>query len=84
MKAGAEEAGAIKKSFCFDGYRHSPHISVLFSKMTFLLCSLPVFMQDLWFQVGFPEYSLPTVIFYPWIMESLFIKPGCVALEKNT
>lgn len=41
-------------------------------------------MQDLWFKVCFPEYSLPEVIFCPQIMKSLLPKPGCMVLEKNT
>lgn len=51
--------------------------------MTFSLCSPLALFQDLWFKVGFPKYSLPEVIFCPWIMEALFTKPGCVTLEKN-
>lgn len=52
--------------------------------MTFLPCSPLAFMQGLWFKVGFPEYSLPEVIFCPWMVESLLTELGCVALEKNT
>lgn len=84
MKAGAEETGAIKKvPVLMDTETFSTlHFCTLF-KITFLLCSPLAFMQDLWFKASFPEYSLPVVTFYPQVMELLFTKPGCVALEED-